>query len=770
MAVIRHVTNTGDPILGADGAPKVGATITFQLVDAAKRQPVVLFDAAAEGGDLIVGDLVTATTDVDGQFAVDLWPNNRGELATLYKVRLPDGVAGGPAKPFYIRVTEGEGDLTLLAAKTAMEALQPQTLSLFDALLANIISIVNTATAVATTTVNGLMAFADKAKLDRIYTAEAYTSLEAAVAAIGATKATLNFYTDQTLSENLAVPQTLELMPLNGAKILYGAYAVDYAGTTSRWPMAQVLEGTGPVTFSGMVDKIYGIWTGDTGTTLVEDIAAVDAKVPVTTSLDRAFAKSLPIGTLTPPAVFNDQLALPRYYDGDRAVYLRDPYDLIDFTLTPGIILNHYYIDYVNGADTNLGTSAGTGNAWKTLNKAQSAAVSPAVIHLMDEWVGYQNFADNTMNYSGMFKFVSGHSSGVTRIVAMRESYTKTTFAWTDEGGGVWSTSAATTTSTIFADLGFSMFDAKYTDGAGGAMPIPDVGSSAACIATPGSQYHDAANSKKWVHLLDGREPDPADKWIYSRTANNWQMIQNSDTGVILYEGLHFYANSGASSNAACRYRHITTATNNSKYGAKNCLAYGSSGNGFETYDAKIVVFSGCDARYNRSDNFNYHSFQTTGTKGEYMTVYEYNCKGGMSGYDSFTGQPTLGTSCNSSTCHDSIHIERMNCLHGGGNGATIADVNGCVSVAWNVSAGPSTGGNFKSCFWHDNYLAAGAANGMYLWGCSGHDGDDDTVRLLNNEAQGGGATGQVYVKYWRGQTDGSVTGTLKDWAGAAIE
>lgn len=247
MAVIRHITNTGDPILGADGAPKVGVAITFQLVDAAKRQPVVLFDAAAEGGDLIVGDLVTATTDVDGQFAVDLWPNNRGEVATLYKVRLPDGVAGGPAKPFYIRVTEGEGDLTLLAAKTAMEALQPQTLSLFDALLANIISIVNTATAPATTTENGLMAFADKTKLDRIYTAEAYASLQAAVATLGVTEATLNFYTDQALTANLTIPANIELVPMNGAKIIHGAYTVSYAGSTLRWPLAQIFEGAGVV-------------------------------------------------------------------------------------------------------------------------------------------------------------------------------------------------------------------------------------------------------------------------------------------------------------------------------------------------------------------------------------------------------------------------------------------------------------------------------------------------------------------------------------------
>lgn len=594
-----------------------------------------------------------------------------------------------------------------------------------------------------------------------------YESLNAAVTAIGSTVTTLQYGSDLNLTGNIVIPANIELLPMNGAVINHGAYTISYAGSTARWPLSQIFDGTGAVTFTGRVDKIYAEWTGTAGTTLSEDIAAVDAKIPVKTPLEKAFTAALPVGALTPPAAFNDQLKLSRHYNGSQAVYLRDPYDLIDFTRTPGIVLNHYYIDYVNGADTNLGTSPGAGNAWKTLDKAQASAVSPAVIHLMDEWVGYQNMADNTMNYNGLFKFVSGHASGVTRIVAMRESYTKATFAWTDEGSGCWSTSAATTTAQIFADLGFAMFDAKYLDELGGAMPIPQAASAAECIATPGTQFHDVANSKKYVHLLDGREPDPADRWIYSRTANNWQMTQNSDTGVILLEGLHFYANSGAATSAACRYRHATTATNNSRYGVKNCLAYGASGNGFETYDAKITAFSHCHARYNRSDNFNYHSLQGTGTKGEYMTVYEDQCTGAQPGYQGFVGQSALGNSCNSSTAHDSIHIERMSCNHGGGNGATVADVNGVVSVNWCVIAGPSTGGDFKACFWHDNYVKAGTYNGMWLWGCSGHDGGDSTVKLLNNEPQGGAVSGQVYLKYWRGQTDGAVMGTLRKFDGS---
>jgi hypothetical protein len=162
--VTRVLENTEGPITSPAGVVLEDTQIIFQLVDADKRQPVSLFDAATGGEEYVVGSPVTATTDAAGLFSVSLWPNNRGELATLYKVTLP----GTTIKPFYIRVSEGEGVLTFLAAKAAAEALQPQTLSLFESLLANILALVGTATAVVTQTVNGLMSYTDKIKLDGI--------------------------------------------------------------------------------------------------------------------------------------------------------------------------------------------------------------------------------------------------------------------------------------------------------------------------------------------------------------------------------------------------------------------------------------------------------------------------------------------------------------------------------------------------------------------------------------------------------------------------
>ena len=163
----RIVTNSGDPIVTPNGTVLSGISIVFQLVDGAKLQPVSLFDAASDGGDYVTGTPITAVTDELGYFSVALWPNNRGEVDTCYKVTLP----GTTIKPIYVRVTEGDGDLTFVAAKAAMEAIQPQVLSLFDALLANIIQIASTVTLPVTTTVNGLMTYQDKVKLNGLDTA-----------------------------------------------------------------------------------------------------------------------------------------------------------------------------------------------------------------------------------------------------------------------------------------------------------------------------------------------------------------------------------------------------------------------------------------------------------------------------------------------------------------------------------------------------------------------------------------------------------------------
>lgn len=275
--VTRTLNNTDGPITSPSGAALASKQVIFQLVDFEKRQPVSLFDAATGGEEYVVGTPITATTDAIGVFSVALWPNTRGERATLYKVSLP----GTTIKPFYISVAEGVGPITLIQAKAAVEAVAPQTLSLFEALLNNILEVVGTATSVVTTTVNGLMSFADKVKLDFLWGTvthvESFASLNAAVAAIGATKRTLVFSSDVTVTANITIPANIELLPLNGAKIDHGAYTIDYAGSTVRWPLAQVLNGTGAVRLTNCSESYPEWWGIDGVADEVQILAAIKA-------------------------------------------------------------------------------------------------------------------------------------------------------------------------------------------------------------------------------------------------------------------------------------------------------------------------------------------------------------------------------------------------------------------------------------------------------------------------------------------------------------
>ena len=487
--------------------------------------------------------------------------------------------------------------------------------------------------------------------------------------------------------------------------------------------------------------------------------------------LSKVFTESLPLGDIALPAHFNNQLGLTPYWDGSQVQWPRNPYDVIDFTkYATGI--NHYYLNAA-GNDANNGTSSGT--AWRTIDHAFATMVSPAVLHLTDDYVGTIGInTSTTKTFSGMLKIKGeGPTTGRTRLLARRGNENVATFAWAASGGN------GAYVSTVAAALRnyHAMFDANYLNAKGIPRPITAAPDAATCQATPGTFFYDGSTSL-YVHMWDGRIPDPDNGWLYSEPAfGTFRVAQGLTTsgGVILLENLEFFFNPGAGSAAGQRLQCATTGVSNMiRHGRRNCLVYGAAGNGFENYDGSITVNDNCHAYYNRIDNHNYHSFVTTGSRGSFITVYEHNCTSKGAGFGGWTNQDALSTSANGSTSHDAINIIRTNGSYYDTNGAVVADVNGVVSVNLNVQAGhPNAGGSAspRSLFWHDNTLAAGTYNGMYLWGCGGMDDGDPLTNLLDMTKQsgGGGVNGQIYVKFWRGQTNGNVIGTLQDWNGVAV-
>jgi len=101
-----------------------------------------------------------------------------------------------------------------------------------------------------------------------------YGSLAAMLATVGANNQTVGIDADTTLTANITIPANIELLPLNGAIINHAAYTISYAGSTARWPMAQVFNGTGAVT--GMKEA-WPEWFGAVGDNAANDTLALQA-------------------------------------------------------------------------------------------------------------------------------------------------------------------------------------------------------------------------------------------------------------------------------------------------------------------------------------------------------------------------------------------------------------------------------------------------------------------------------------------------------------
>ena len=551
--------------------------------------------------------------------------------------------------------------------------------------------------------------------------------------------------------------------------------AVDYAGTPDELTDFTLANGNVASIHYASSDYIKNTPLGGgpdvtlqaTLNTIEGDIDALQSVTP-TADIGKVKADALPVGSIDIPNTFNNTLGVSIYWDGTAVRCTQSPYDLIDFEKWATV--TNYYVNYAAGTDGGAGTGSGA-SAWKTLDYAVANAVSPAIINIEDEWIGYLSSGSTPKSFTGQLKIKSVHSSGRTIIAAMRESYDVASFSWASSGA-----SNAYVSSTASAKYYRSQVDTKYKDVNGIPRPITNAGSQAACETTPGTFYW--SGSALYVHMWDGRIPDPADGWMYSESPYDFEIQQGgtSASDIILLENMKFLSNNGATtSGAGMRYRPVTTGSATAAmFGCKNCLVYGNHDNGFEIYDADVVVMEDCHARYNRADGLNYHSFVTTGTKGEYMTVYEYNCTSFDSGFGGWADQIALGTSTNGSTSHDSLHIIRINTVAGGCNGAVIADVNGVHSLNYNVTAShPDDGGTsaWPYCFWHEKYLTAGATNIMYLWGCSAHTDEDVSVDIISNLNQAGGSAsdGEIRVKYWQGEITDQVVGTLYDWSGTAL-
>lgn len=137
MLITRNLTNAGSPLCTPKGNPLVGIVVNFTIVNAL-GQPCSVFDTLT--GERVVGYIATQT-DASGQFSVDLWPNDRGEIATQYfcTINYPG------SESFAAGVPSGSTPLTWLQFKTSGLPVTPQIVTALTAYIAQM----DTAAAIA---------------------------------------------------------------------------------------------------------------------------------------------------------------------------------------------------------------------------------------------------------------------------------------------------------------------------------------------------------------------------------------------------------------------------------------------------------------------------------------------------------------------------------------------------------------------------------------------------------------------------------------------
>lgn len=151
--VTRNINNSNEPLCAPDGTVLAGVPISFTLMNTnglfVDAWDAITFERVA--------GLKTVTTDINGEFSVDLWPNDRGSEVTQYVCHVDSEYV----RDFIASLPSGGSGLTWVEFMGGATPLPPVPL---DALALHVLS--PTAHPNATDTVNGFMSAADKQKLD----------------------------------------------------------------------------------------------------------------------------------------------------------------------------------------------------------------------------------------------------------------------------------------------------------------------------------------------------------------------------------------------------------------------------------------------------------------------------------------------------------------------------------------------------------------------------------------------------------------------------
>jgi hypothetical protein len=402
--------------------------------------------------------------------------------------------------------------------------------------------------------------------------------------------------------------------------------------------------------------------------------------------------------TVTKPTGFVWDAPITVETDGQR--HFRTDFDVSDFEYVGSG--KTYYVDPVNGSDSNDGLTEGS-----PLKSVNTAALKVDVdIILAKSGIVVRSECPGTVTRSMTIKAMPGADV----IFSGHDVLT-----WTKTAGltNVYQASKSSIA---------TVFDASNLDANGDYSPVTRLLTSAAEVdATPNSYYKVGATI--YCHPFDSRIPD-SDIRVY---IDAFTFLHAGDS-TYYFEGIKFEGGKWSIGNTAV----LLTP----KVYAKDCtFSYMMfRDGGLEIQGAEFVYLQNCVGARSENDGFNYHILNETKPK-----VLEVNCVYRMNG--------GAGDIDNGSTMHDGGSIVRVNCVSHGNKGPNIADV-GVGTQSWNMG-----------CFAMDSTATTSAQNSdftvdageMWLDGCYAS-GSDLSLDVRS------GAT--MYVRNVRAEGPESVVGT----------
>lgn len=312
-----------------------------------------------------------------------------------------------------------------------------------------------------------------------------------------------------------------------------------------------------------------------------------------------------------------------------------------------------YYVDPVNGNDTNVGTIDLPLKSVKAALQKPDIKIlmlNPGIYYYDQGWQGYNTINDLKVMVNGMGKAI------LTTAISVE---------WVRHPSlaNVWQAS--------YSDINTitSVVDMQNNDADGVAIRLITRSGIDKVNTTPNSFYHDPSSKIIYVQLNDGRAPDE-----YIISLLNAANVYSSNMSNIYMEDVDVWGGIAAVFKNSNSNQYKKVVLNNCKfnYTWKTGGQGGKDGIYCEGY---INVSShNCGAHYNQGDGFNYYG---------YVQYFEMNCLGRNNGNSSNNAN-------NGSTSHVNCLGVRLNGDYQYNYGKNIQDIENCKSYNISCKAGNS--------------------------------------------------------------------------------